>query len=105
MAPVVVAPTAASAAKTMASAPGTLRLSSRLVDGQRSSAQISSVERRHRLVGFTGIGHFYEGETTGAARIPVGHECDLFHRAMCLKDVSQLGFGCVVGQIPNIKVL
>ena len=24
---------------------------------------------------------------------------------MCFKQISQLGFGCAVGQIPNIKVL
>src|SRR5215468_3198266 len=46
-----------------------------------------------------------EPEPTRAARIPIGHECDLFHRAMCLEDISQLRFGCAVGQIPNAKVL
>jgi hypothetical protein len=104
MTAVIVAGTSASAGKTMASAPGTVGLGFGLVDGQRSSAQISPIERRDRLVGFTGIGHFDEPETTGAARIPIGHEDDLFDRAMCLEDISLLRFGCVVGQIPNVKV-
>src|SRR5215470_6829832 len=63
MAAIVVAPAAASTAKTMASAPGTFRLRFGLVDGQRPSAQICAVERRDSLVGFTGIGHFHEPET------------------------------------------
>jgi hypothetical protein len=63
----------------MASAPGTFRFRFGLVDSQRSSAQIGSIERRDRLVGFAGIGHFHERETTGAARISIGHERYLFH--------------------------
>src|SRR5262249_28588365 len=102
---VVVSPTAASTAKTMAPAPGAFRLRPGLVDGQGSSAQIGSVKCHGRLISFTGIGHFHERETTGASRIPVGHESYLFHCTVCLEEVSQLGFGCAVGQIPNVKVL
>src|SRR5215472_15482354 len=102
---IVIAPTAASTAKTMASAPGAVGFWFGLVDGQSSSAQIGAVERRDRLVSFIGIGHFNEPETTGAACIPIRHQCDLLDRAMCLEDVPQLGFGCAVGQIPNVKVL
>src|SRR5262252_11003375 len=60
MAAMAVAPTAASTAKTIASAPRAFRLRFGLVDGQRSSAQIGAVKSRDRLVGFTGIGHFNE---------------------------------------------
>src|SRR6516225_1748966 len=105
MTSVVVAATSTSVAETMATAPLTVGLGFGLVDGQCSPAQIGPVERRDRLVGFTGIGHFDESETTGAARIPIGHECDLLDRAMCLENTSQLRFSCTVGQIPNIKVL
>jgi hypothetical protein len=42
---------------------------------------------------------------TGAASIPVGYECDLFNRTMCFEQISQLGFGCALRQIPNVKVL
>jgi hypothetical protein len=56
-------------------------------------------------VGFTGIGHFDEPEPTRATSILVGHQCDLFDAAVCPEDISQLSFGCSVGQIPNVKVL
>lgn len=57
------------------------------------------------FVGFTGIAHSDEPETTGAARIPISQECDLFNRAMRLEDISHLRFGCAVEQIPHVKVL
>ena len=81
----------------MATAPLTVGLGFGLVDGQCSPAQIGPVERRDRLVGFTGIGHFDESETTGAARIPIGQDCDLFDCAMRLEDISQLRFSCAMG--------
>jgi hypothetical protein len=105
MTTVVIAPAAASTAKTMAFTSWTLGLGFGLVDGQRSSAHIGSIERRDRLVGFTGIRHFDERETTRASRIPIGHKCDFFHGPVHLEDVSQLSFGCAVGQVPNVKVL
>src|SRR5262249_3941907 len=104
MTAIIVSSSTASTTKTLASAPRTFRLRFGLVDGQRSSAQIGAVESRNRLVGFTGVGHFNEPETTGAARIPIRHEGDLLDRAVCLEGVSQLCFGCAVGQIPNVKV-
>src|SRR5262245_2156760 len=99
MAAIVVAPSAAPTAKTMASAPGTFRFRFGLVNRQRPSAQVSSVERRDCLLGFTGIGHFHEPKPAGAARIPVGHQGDLFHRTVYLEETSQFGFGSAVGQI------
>jgi hypothetical protein len=78
MAAMVVA-TAASASKTIASASRAIGLRFCLVDGQGSSAQISSVERRDRFVSFGGIGHFDKSETTGLARFPVGHESDFLN--------------------------
>src|SRR5579863_7871840 len=100
MAAVVVPPTSApAAAKTLpaTAAPRALSLRLRLVDGQGSSAQIGPVERRNRFIGFAGIRHFYEPETSGAACIPVGHERDFFHRSVRFEKASQLGFGCAVG--------
>src|SRR5262249_5877817 len=41
----------------------------------------------------------------GTSSIAVGYERYLFHRTVCFEEISQLGFGCAVGQIPNIKVL
>jgi hypothetical protein len=105
MSAIIVAPPSASTAKTMASAPRTFGLRFGLVDGQGSSAEIRPIESRDSLVGFTGIGHFHEPEPTRASSIPVGHERDLFDRTVRLKEISQFGFGCAVGQIPNIKVL
>src|ERR1700756_1797741 len=68
MASIVVPPTPASTAKTIPSTtPGTLCFRFGLVNRQRPPAKISSVERRHGLVGLTGIDHFHEPESTGAA--------------------------------------
>src|ERR1700751_763815 len=97
--------TPASAAKTVAASPWTICLRFGLIDGQRSSAHVGPVERRDGLVGFTGIAHFDKPETTGAARLPVGHETYFFHRALCLKQAAQVGFGCAVGQVSNVQVL
>jgi hypothetical protein len=108
MAAMVVAPTAASATKTLAAAattPGPIGLWFGLVDGQRSSAQVGSVEGRDSFIGFTGIAHFDKPETTGAPRIPIGYECDFFDRAMCFEDTSQIRFSCTVGQVSNVQVL
>src|SRR5215467_4992699 len=105
MAAVTVAAASASTSKTRAATSGTVGLGFGLVDRQGSSAQISPIECRDRRIGFTGIGHFNKAETSGAARVPIGHERDLFHRAMCLEDISQHRFGCAVGQILNVKVL
>src|SRR5262249_27479590 len=106
MTTIVVAPTSPSTAKAMASAAlRTFRFRFGLVDGQGSSAEIGSVERQNRLIGFTGIGHFDEPETTGAASIPIGHQCDLFDRAVWFEDVSQLGLSCAVGEVSNVNVL
>jgi hypothetical protein len=113
MSTVVVAPTAAASAastaktlaSTAASASRAIRLWLGLVDGQRASAQIGSVERCDGLIGFTSIRHFDKPKSTGLPRIAVGDEGDFFHRAVWLEDISQLGFGCAVGQISNVQVL
>src|SRR5215471_2513271 len=105
MAAIVVSPTTASTAKTIAPTPWTLRLGFGLVDSQCPSTQIGSIQGRDRFVGFTGIGHFDEPETAGAARIPIGHDCDLFDYAMRLEDISQLRFTCAMRQISYVKVL
>src|SRR5215467_10596018 len=105
VAAIIVAPTASSTAKPVASAPGAFRFRFGLVDGQRSPTQICAVERGDGLVGFTGIGHFHKTKATRPTCIPVGHQCDPFDASVCLEEVSQLGFGCAVGQIPNVKVL
>jgi hypothetical protein len=110
MSTVVIAPTAAaSAAKTLPStttaASRAIRLWLGLVDGQGASPQIGSVERCDGLVGFTSISHFYKPKPTGLARISVGDEGNFFDRTVWLEDISQLGFGCAVGQISNVQVL
>src|SRR5262249_53837151 len=105
MAAIVVAPTATSTAKTRATAPWTFRFRFGLINRQSASAQVSSVECGDGLVGLTGVAHFHEPEPPGAAGIPVGHECDLFHCAVRLEEISQFAFARAVGQIPNVKVL
>jgi hypothetical protein len=104
MATIVVAPTTASTAKTLATTPRMLGLGFGLVDGQGPASQIGSIQGRYRFVGFTGIGHLDEPETTGSSRIPIGDQCDLFDRAMCLEKVAQFGFRRAVRQISNVKV-
>jgi hypothetical protein len=102
---VVVATSAATATKTMATASWTFGFGFGLVYIQGSSTQICTIQGLDCVIGFIGICHFDESETPGTARIPIGYKCDLFDRAMCFEDISQLRFGCAVRQISNVKVL
>src|ERR1700733_5143453 len=116
IATIVVAPTsAAPATKTFtsasttksftAAAPWTIGLWLGLIDGQGAATKFGSVQRRNRLVGLSGIGHFHERDTSRASGIAIRHQADLVHRAMWLKDTSQFSFGRAVGQVTDIKVL
>jgi hypothetical protein len=96
MSAVVIAPSTSSTAKTMAASSWTFGLGFGFVDRQCPSTQIASIQSRDRFVGFTGIGHFHEPKATRPSRIPIGHKCDLFDRAMCLEDGAQLRFSCAV---------
>jgi hypothetical protein len=107
VATIVVAPASATtAAKALAAtataAAWAVGLWLGLIDGQGASTQIGSVQRGDRLIGFAGVGHFYEREASRAAGIPVGNEGDFFDCAVRLENVSQFGFGCTVGQIANV---
>src|ERR1700733_7992367 len=116
IATIVVAPTsAAPATKTFtsasttksftAAAPWTIGLWLGLIDGQGAATKFGSVQRRNRLVGLSGIGHFHERDTSRASGIAIRHQADLVHRAVWLKDTSQFSFGRAVGQVTDIKVL
>src|ERR1700733_369590 len=112
---VVAPPSAAPATKTFTSASAsesfttaaswTIGLWLGLIDGQGTATKVGSVQRGNRLVGFSGIGHFHERETSRASCVAVRHQADLVHRAMWLKDTSQFSFGRAVGQVTDIKVL
>jgi hypothetical protein len=94
---IVIAPTAPSSPKALSAASWPIRLGLGLIDGQWPSPQICSVQSCDRLIGLTGVGHFYKRETSRASRIPVRHQADLFHRTVRLKNVSQFSLGCAVG--------
>src|ERR1700723_555016 len=98
--------TSASAAKSFtAAAPWAIGLWLGLIDGQGTATKVGSVQRGNRLVGFSGIGHFHERETSRASCVAVSHQADLVYRAVWLKDTSQFSFGRAVGQVTDIKVL
>src|ERR1700723_2393362 len=98
--------TSASAAKSFtAAAPWAIGLWLGLIDGQGTATKVGSVQRGNRLVGFSGIVHFHERETSRASCVAVRHQADLVYRAVWLKDTSQFSFGRAVGQVTDIKVL
>jgi hypothetical protein len=105
VATIVVAPASATAtAKALAAtaAAWAVGLWLGLIDGQGASTQIGSVQRGDRLIGFAGVGHFYEREASRAAGIPVGNEGDFFDCAVRLENISQFSFGCTMRQIANV---
>src|SRR2546430_15871886 len=87
MTAIVIAP-ATAAAKALAAAFWPVSLGLGFVDGQRSSAQIGSVQGRDGLIGLAGIRHLHKTETAGAACLPVRYEGDFFHSAVRLKSIS-----------------
>jgi hypothetical protein len=61
----------------------------RLVNLQRASTQFRSVQCRNGFISFGRISHFHKPEAPGAARLPIGHDTDFFHRTMSLETRSQ----------------
>jgi hypothetical protein len=109
MALVVVAstPSTATAAATKAlSAATPWPVSFRLgfVDGQGASPEFGPIQCGDGFFGFAGIGHLHKPETSRPASFAIGYDAHLFHVSMSLEDGAQLGFGCTVGQIANVKV-
>ena len=43
---------------------------------------------------FAIVGHFHECETTGTARVPIGHDTDAIHGAMGFKQGANVIFRC-----------
>jgi hypothetical protein len=91
MALVVIASTAATAgtstaAGTAAAAAGSagtaIGLGAGFIDIQCPAAQLFPVQRRNGLLGFRGIGHFYECKAPGTAGVTVGDQADLIDFAM-----------------------
>jgi hypothetical protein len=78
---------AAAPAKTLATARAIgLRLC--LIDLECAAAEFGSVQRRNRLLGFSGISHFDKGESPRPAGFTVGDHADSFHRSVRLEQVS-----------------
>jgi hypothetical protein len=110
---VVIAPTAATArTSTTAGAPaaagsaGTaIGFGARLVDIQCASAEFFPVQSRNGFLGFAGIGHFYERETSRTASVTVGDQADLIDFAMRLKQGPQFCFRSAVREVTNKKLL
>jgi hypothetical protein len=85
--------------------PGTVRLRLRLIDLQRSSPQLGSVQGGNGFFGFAGVSHFHERKAARATGFPVGDQADFFHGSVGLEKAAELGFGGAVRQIANVKVL
>jgi hypothetical protein len=69
----------------------------RLVDGQRASAQLRSIQCRNGLLGLAGIGHFHKPETARPPGFPVSNDTHFFHRSVRLEQRAQFRFRRAVG--------
>jgi len=117
MALVVVASTTATTGTSTAAASGTptatttgsagtaLGLGTRLVDIQRTSAQLFAIQSGDGFFGFGGVGHFYKCKSSGSASVAIGDKADLVDFAMRFKQSSQLSFRGAVREVANKKLL
>jgi hypothetical protein len=116
MALIIVASTAA-ATRTSAAAAGTsaaaaagsagtaIGLGTGFVDIQCAPAEFFPVQSRDGLLGFRGVGHFYECKSSGTSGVTVGDQADLIDFAMGLKQGPQFRFGGAVREVANKKLL
>jgi hypothetical protein len=106
---VVAATTTASAVPAAATlsttAAGPVCLRPGLIDLERASANFSSIQRRHGLIGFVCIGHFHEGKTARAPSFPVGDDAHSFDGSVGFKQRAEFGFRRAVREVTNKKIL
>src|SRR5436305_1289952 len=79
---------------TAASWPVRLRLG--FIDGQRPSAQFSSVQSCDCFVGFTRVCHFHKSKAARPAGVPVGYYAYLVHGPMGFENGAQLSLSRAV---------
>src|ERR1022692_1396533 len=92
MALIVVA-AAASTAKTLSSSTARrIGLRLRLVNLQRATAKLSSIQCCDSFIRFRRIGHLDKGEAPGAAGFTVRNNADTLDCAMRLEQAAKLGF-------------
>src|SRR5579862_8173579 len=99
MAAWIVAPASSTSTTTeaLSTTPRPVRLGLGLIDGQRASAKVRSVQSRNCFIGLVGICHLDKGKAARAPRVAVCNQADLLHRSVGFEHVSQFGFGCAVG--------
>src|SRR5215471_10588543 len=91
----LVAIATAATATTIAAATTTaaaVDLGTRFVDVQRTSANLSAVQRGDGFVAFFRVAHFHEAETARSAGVPVGHNADSVDLSVCLEKLAQFVF-------------
>src|SRR5688572_1915443 len=94
---------AAIAATAAAAATATLGLVLRLVDLQRTTAHVLTVQGLDRA-GRVGTGHFDEAEATGAAGLAIVDQADGLDGAMLVEQGAHLGFIGAKGQVAHINL-
>jgi hypothetical protein len=89
-------PTTASAA---------LDLRTRFIHIQRSSADLSAVQRCNGLLSVFCTRHLHEAEASRAPGIAVSHNADAVNLSVYLEELAQFVFRCVEIEVPNKDVL
>jgi hypothetical protein len=98
--------TTAGTPTTAAGSAGTaIGLGPGFVDIQCAAAEFFPIQSRDGFLGFRGVGHFYECESSRASGIAVGNQADLINFAVRLKQGSQLCFRGAVREVANKKLL
>ncbi len=95
---------ASAAASATASAGWALGLWARLVDIERTTSHLGSVQAGDGFLALAIIGHFHEAKTTRLAAVPVGNDGDFVDLPVCPKCLSQIIFGGGEIQIPDVNV-
>src|SRR5262245_23967756 len=99
------APAVASAIAATAAAAASRRPLVGLVDAQRASPELATVEALHRRSRPVRVRHFDECEPARTAGLAVHDHRDRLDLAVFLEGLSQLGLGGGERKIPNIKLL
>ncbi len=96
---------ATAATATAAAAAAARSARTRLVDGERTPAQLSPVEGLDGVVALAVVGHLDEREAAGAARVPIHDHVDPRHRTVVLEELLELGLAGGEGKIADVDVL
>src|ERR1035441_1444796 len=98
-APTVGTATATPTTEAAATTAAALGFRPSLVDIECTAIEISTVEGRNGAVRFSGVRHFDERKSAGAAGVAVGYEVDTIHLSVGLEERTDGRFSCCEIQI------